>query len=118
MSPRVHQVDPARRAGDDDAMTPRWLVRARWTGWRRELGWVLVALSLLAPCVTFALFSFARLPYQDPTPVMLAQQAREIHQANVLETAVGTIALVCFAAGVWLIVWARRRARRPAQPGS
>jgi hypothetical protein len=112
------QVDPSGWARNDDVVTPRWLVRAGRTDWRRELGWLLVALSLVAPCATCGILSGVYLPYQDPTPEVLAQQAREIHQADVLTTVVGAIALVSLAAGVWLIVWGRRLARRPAQPDS
>ena len=116
LMPSSRELD--RLGRDNGTVTPQWLVRAGWTGWRRELGWVLVALSLVAPCVTCGILSGVYLPYQDPTPEMLAQQARDVHQADVVTALVGAIALVCLATGIWLIVWGRRRSGRPAQPDS
>jgi len=55
------------------------------------------------------------LPYQDPTPPMLAQQAHQMRVADVAVPIAGVLGLACFAAGVWLIVWGRRRARAAVQ---
>jgi hypothetical protein len=99
-------------AGDHDSVTPRSLMRAGWTGWRRELGWVLIALSVVLSCVAGSFYAGATMPYQDPTPEMLAQQAKDVRAAGIQMLIGGTLGLACLVAGIWLIVWGRRLARR------
>jgi hypothetical protein len=83
----------------------------RWTGWRRELGWALVALSLAVPCVTVVVTG-PGLPFQDePTPAMLAQQAHQMRVAEVAIPVAVAFGLACFVVGVWLIVRGRHLAR-------
>ncbi|MGC9666772.1 hypothetical protein ACNTMW_09475 [Planosporangium sp. 12N6] len=93
-------------------MTPRWLIRAGWTGWQQELGWALIALSVVMPCLAFSFYSSAMLPFQDPTPEMLAQQAKDVHQTEVLLLIAGAVGLSTLLVGVWLIVRGRRHAHR------
>jgi len=112
------QADLSGWAGDNGAVTPGWLVRAGWTGWRRELGWLLIAVALVRPCLASVPWAGAEMPFQDPTPEMLAQQAKDVRAAEALMLAGWAVGLCVLTAGVWLIVWGRHLARRSAQPGA
>jgi membrane protease YdiL (CAAX protease family) len=87
---------------------PSWLERAGWSGWRRELGWLLIGLGVLIALVGSVPLTGAALPFQDPTPQMLARQANDIHQAQVWSAVGVLVGLVAICAGEWLIVQARR----------
>jgi hypothetical protein len=93
-------------------MSTGWRARLGWTGWRRELGWSLVALGLLTSCLLAAAGSGHFIPSQDPTPEMLAQEARD-GRVTVVLLAIGcTAGPLIMGAGIWLIRWGRRTVRR------
>jgi len=93
-------------------ITPRWLVRVGWVGWRGEAGWALIGLGILGPCLLCAGLSFAGLPAQDATPEMLAQTAKDGHHAEVVMVIGAGAGLVAVIVGIWLVVVNRRLGRR------
>lgn len=106
----------ARGPGDHhDPVAPRWLVRAGWTGWRQELGWTLVGLSVLM-LFGACFFGTGPMPYQDePTPEMLATQAREVHDGRILLMILGPAGVASLVGGILLIVRGRRLRRGAEQ---
>jgi hypothetical protein len=86
-------------------------VRAGWTGWRRELGWLLIGFGVLIACAGVVPLTGASMPFQDPTHDMLVKQASDVRQAEVLLVVGVLVGTVAFTTGVLLVVWARRPTR-------
>jgi hypothetical protein len=91
--------------------TLKWL-RTTWVGWRGGLGWALIGLGTLAPCVLCGSLSFVGVPAQDATPAMLAQTAKDGHDAEVVVLIGAGVGLATVIAGSWLVVHSRRLSRR------
>ncbi len=72
---------------------------------------------MLGQCFPWGNLGAVELPFQDPTPAMLAAQARDAHRAEVLALVCGGAGLIALAFGMWLLVQDRRmlRARARAQ---
>ena len=70
----------------------------------RIAGTAMVVIGAAIPVAIFAVTAGTSLPYQDPTPAMLAQQAREIAQANRMLAAGATVGAVLIVAGVAVLV--------------
>jgi hypothetical protein len=93
-------------------------VRASWSGWRAELGWALIGLGILAPCLLRGLFSFAGMPAQDATPAMLTQTDKASNNAEIIIAIGAAAGLATTALGIWLIVVSRRRLRGRSRPAA
>ena len=110
-----------------DPLSTRGLGRRQWLGstgtaaaggldrLAAGAGWLLIAVALIAPCVLSVTRAWVWMPAQDATPEMLTQQTRDIRDAEILLRVAWAAGLCVLAAGVWLIVWGRRLARRPSQ---
>lgn len=80
-------------------------------------GIVMIVAACVLPCWTFVALSAASLPYQDPTPEMLAEQAAEVsalERALVLDL---SIAAVLALLGVLACVYGFRRQRHRPSAG-
>jgi Mn2+/Fe2+ NRAMP family transporter len=64
----------------------------------------MVVVGAAIPVAIVALTAGTSLPYQDPTPEMLAQQAREIAQANRMLAAGTVVGVALLGAGVAVLV--------------
>lgn len=84
------------------------LAASRRTNWATHLALLLVATGLAILVAGFVYdVAFAGIPYQDPTPGMVADYARHARVASLIRWVGFLVALAGAAAG-----FARRRARR------
>jgi hypothetical protein len=100
-------------------MATPWLKRLGWSGWRSELGLLALVLGVFGQIMSCAIFVAAGgLPYQDATPELLAQQAKDARTDRILGLAGTALSISLIVFGLTLIVAARRRNRREGRVGT
>jgi uncharacterized membrane protein len=104
--------DHSRRCETITSVATPWLKRVGWSGWRSEVGWLALVLGMFGQCISCAV-AVPGLPYQDPTPELLAKQAEEIRTGQALALVGTVLSISLVIVGLSLIVAARRR-NRPA----
>jgi hypothetical protein len=72
-------------------------------------GATMVVVGAAIPVAIFTLTAGTSLPYQDPTPEMLAQQTREIAHASRMLAAGTAVGAVLIVAGIAVLVAVGRR---------
>ncbi|MFY1688704.1 hypothetical protein [Plantactinospora sp. WMMB782] len=87
---------------------PRWLLRAGWTGWRSELGWLLTPLGVVLLLAVLGELVGSAMPIPGATQQMSAD-----HYAGLVEAVVHAVygvpvGVIVLVTGLWL-VWGGRR---------
>lgn len=118
----MRRFDPARdlRYQDDDnaTLTPADIIRRtdqqdiRRYRLALTIGGILIAAAWVIPCHLFARLSGASLPYQDPTPQMLAAQAAQVDAVEHELTLWGPVAMAVALLGAVIVGYGLRLRRR------
>ena len=57
---------------------------------------LILALAVVSCAYGFLLYASASIPYQDPTPQLLLEQARQVRSAQAVSLVAAVVAVACF----------------------
>ncbi|MEE6261326.1 hypothetical protein [Plantactinospora sonchi] len=89
----------------------RWRARLGWTGWRRELGWLLILSGAALLVLTYGRLAGAAMPVPAATEQMSAEWDAELYEAALITLLGVPLGLLVLGIGVWLNLRGRRGAR-------
>lgn len=85
-----------------------WQGHESWPGWRRDLGWLLLALAVAVPILFAAHYAAVSIPPQDATADLLAEHADRAAAARTHAWLGLAAAPAIAAAGALCLTWSHR----------
>lgn len=86
----------------------RWWARLGWSGWRRELGWLLILSGAALLVLTYGRLAGAAMPVPAATDQIRAEWSTELYEAALITLLGLPLGLLVLGTGVWLNLGGRR----------